>query len=392
MNKAILNKEVQEFIKGNLQTNLSRIIFKGTPFHEVTIQEIASQISGFQKAKLKLPTWFAAEGIIFPPNVNIEQTSSEVTAQYKASLVSGKTLLDITGGLGIDTFFFAEKINRVIHCELDPELAEIAHHNFEILGKTNIGSFTGDGIEFLKDTDLYFDWIYLDPARRDDYGGKVFLLEQCTPDVTEHMKLLFEKADHILIKTSPLLDLSAGIQALGKVAEIHIVSVQNEVKELLWVLHKKTLSRTLIKTVNLLQEEVQEFGGHYESNIPDAPLSLPGKFLYEPNPAIMKSGLFAAVSQQTETSKLHPNSHLYTSDSLKDFPGRKFEILQEIPYSKKALKKQLMLVKANITTRNFPKPVEVIRKELKLADGGDHYLFFTTNLQNDKIVLVCRKA
>jgi len=391
LNKAILHPEVQEFIRKNLQTNLSKLILKGSDFPDVTIQEIANQISGLQKAKQKLPSWYAAEGVVFPPNINLEQTSSEITANYKASLVSGDQLIDVTGGFGIDTFFFAEKMNTVIHCEINSGLSDIANHNFNTLGRSNIETFSGDGIEFLRSTDQNFDWIYLDPARRDDYGGKVFLLEQCTPNVPEHLKLLFSKADHILIKTSPLLDLTAGIKELGKVEEIHIVSVNNEVKELLWVMHKRELSKPVIKTVNILQSDIQRFEGLFDGNAPEAPLSLPKKYLYEPNPAVMKSGLFAEVSQQTGTFKLHTNSHLYTSEALTDFPGRRFEILQELPYSKKLIKKELTFKKANVTTRNFPKPVEVIRKELKLADGGDHYLFFTTNLQNEKIVLICRK-
>lgn len=391
MNKAILHPEVQNFKRKNLKTDLSKLILKGSNFPGVTIQEIANQISGLQKAKQKLPTWYASEGIVFPPNINLEQTSSEITAKYKASLVFGERLIDITGGFGIDTFFFAEKMNRVMYCEINPELSEIAGHNFEVLGKSNIETFSGDGIEFLSSTEQTFDWIYLDPARRNDYGGKVFLLEQCTPNAPEHLKLFNSKADHILIKTSPLLDLTAGIRELGKVAEIHIVSVNNEVKELLWVMHKRILSKPVIKTVNILKSEIQKFESPFDGNAPEAPLSLSKKYLYEPNPAVMKSGLFAEVSRQTGTFKLHANSHLYTSEGLTDFPGRKFEILQEVPYSKKILKKELGIKRANITTRNFPRSVEEIRKELKLEDGGDHYLFFTTNLKNEKIVLICTK-
>ena len=391
MNKALLHPQVQIFIRENLTKDLSTLILKGSPFPEVSIQEIAAQINGLQKAKKKLPTWFEAANILFPPNINLEQTSSEITAVYKASLVSGKNMIDLTGGFGIDSFFFAERFEKLIHCELDPDLSEIAAHNFKVLGRDNIITFCGDGIEYLKETNDNFDLIYLDPARRDDYGGKVFLLEQCTPNVAENLPLFFERADKVFIKTSPLLDLKAGIRDLEGVSTIHIVSVNNEVKELLWELKKIPSDETVIKAVNFQKEKVVKFEAIYTGYFEEAPLSLPGTYLYEPNPAVMKSGMFAKVAYQTGTSKLHPNSHLFTSEEKKDFPGRSFKILETLPYSKKILKKHSGFQKANLTTRNFPKSVEELRKELKIADGGENYLFFTTNLKNEKIVLVCSK-
>jgi len=301
-------------------------------------------------------------------------------------------MIDITGGFGIDTFFFAERFEKITHCELDPELSEIASHNFKVLGRKNIHTYAGDGIDYLKETPQKFDLIYLDPARRDDYGGKVFLLEQCTPDVPGNVELLFDRANKMLIKTSPLLDLKAGIMELRFVTEIHIVSVNNEVKELLWLLEKDTVEKEIhIKTINFLNKEVQKFEAIFHGIFDEAPLSFPGKYLFEPNPAVMKSGLFAHLAQHTITCKLHSNSHLFTGDELIDFPGRRFKILETLPYSKKTLKKGWKDKKANITTRNFPKTVEQIRKELKMEDGGDSYLFFTTNLNNEKIVLVCEK-
>jgi len=236
------------------------------------------------------------------------------------------------------------------------------------------------------------DWIYLDPARRDDHGGKVFLLEQCTPNVPDNLKLLFQKSENILIKTSPLLDLSAGIAELRKVVEIHIVSVNNEVKELLWILNRNISKEVKVKTINISNNQTQFFEALIDEGAEPLSYSLPLHFLYEPNPAIMKSKLFSALSLNTNTHKLQSNSHLFTSAELQSFPGRSFEIIENIPYNKKALKRSLKLKKANITTRNFPKSVNEIRKELKIDEGGNDYLFFTTNLNNDKIVLVCRKV
>ncbi|CAN5206207.1 hypothetical protein BH23BAC2_BH23BAC2_22920 [soil metagenome] len=391
MNKAILLPEIQEFIEKNLDYDLSRLILKGSPFPQVTIQEFATQIHGKQKIKQKLPTWYQTKNIFYPPQINIEQTSSEITAEYKAALVEGDSLIDITGGLGVDTYYFANRFKKVIHIEINEELSQIAAHNFWVLGKNNIATNCKDGIEFLKHTDQTFSCIYIDPARRGDYGGKVFLLEQCTPDITTHLDLLFLRTENILIKTSPLLDLTSGIRELQHTKEIHIVSVNNDVKELLWILQKDYSGDILIKTVNLQGTNNQYFEGPFDKISETSSLSQPLKFIYEPNPAVMKSGLFGVLAKQTNTSKLHINSHIYTSDVLLDFPGRRFEIKEVLPYSNK-IKKSLGLKKANITIRNFPKSVETIRNELKIADGGNDYLFFTTNMNNEKIVLICEKT
>jgi len=391
LNKALLHPEVITFIQENLNEDLTKLILKGSPFPDVSIQEIAIQIAGLKKAKKKLPTWFNNPNVLYPPNLNLEQTSSEITANYKANLIKGDLLIDLTGGFGIDDYYFSKNFEKVIHCELNEELSTLASHNFKALGVSNIQTVVGDSLALLKGTEDKIDWLYLDPARRNDYGGKVFLLEQCTPNVSDNLKLLLQKSDNILIKTSPLLDISSGISELRKVVEIHIVSVNNEVKELLWVLNRSISNKIKIKTINITKTETQ----HFEAFLEDKPsipnYSLPLKFLYEPNPAIMKSKLFTALAAETNTFKLHSNSHLFTSEEILTFPGRRFDILETIPYNKKALKRSLTQEKANITTRNFPKSVNEIRKELKIADGGSDYLFFTTDLNNDKIVLVCKK-
>ena len=391
MNKALLHNEVQDFILKNRSANLSKLILKGSPFKDVCIQEIAIQIAGSSKAKSKLPTWYLAKNILFPPNLNLEQTSSEKTAKYKASLVEGKKLIDLTGGFGIDAYFFAERFDEVIHCELNLELSELAEHNFEILNATNVKTTQGDGIEYLKNSEQHFDWIYLDPSRRDDAGGRVFQLSDCTPNPAEHLKLFFEKANNVLIKTSPLLDLKAGIAELKNVSEIHIVAVNQEVKELLWILNKNYSGEINVKTIHFQNKITQTFETNFSDSQSDIPLSLPLNYLYEPNPAIMKSGMFRELASQTDSSTLHSNSHLFTSKELTEFPGRRFEILEVLPYNKKQLKQRLTQKKANITIRNFPKTVAEIRKELKIEDGGENYLFFTTNLNEKRIVVVCKK-
>lgn len=392
MNKKLLHKEVQGFIvaKSNTTVDLSKLILSGSPFDSVSAQELAQQISGRQKAKQKLPTWFDNHSIYYPPTLNLEQTSSEITAIYKSNIISGKVLIDLTGGFGIDDYFFSKKIGQIIHCELNDELSAIANHNFEMLGAKNIETLTGDGLETLQ-TFEKVDWIYIDPSRRHDSKGKVFFLEDCLPNVPDHLEFFFTKSANVLIKTSPLLDLQVGIRSLKHVKEIHVVAVNNEVKELLWVLEKGYSKECSMKTINIQKSVRQEFSFLLEEEANQtAQLAHPKTYLYEPNAALLKSGGFLSVGNRFNVKKLHIHSHLYTSDLQIDFPGRCFEITAVYPYQKKVLSKA-GIAKANITIRNFPENVANLRKKHKIKDGGDIYLFFTTDLQNKKIVIQCKK-
>ncbi len=365
--------------------------FQGSPFIEVSTRELLEQLSGKKKAEKKLPTWFKHRGIIYPPNINLEQTSSEITAEYKASLVSGKTLVDLTGGFGIDSYFFSKQVEKVYHLELNVDLQEIAAHNFGILGAKNVISEAGDGMAFLKNTSETFDWIYVDPSRRDDAGGRVFLLSDCLPNVPETLDLLQEKAGNLMIKTSPLLDIQAGLRELENVREIHIVAVDNDVKELLWILDCETSAEIKIKTINFQKQKKQVFESSFSQQVEEE-YGEPQEYLYEPNAAIMKSGSFAALGEQYGLEKLHPNTQLFTGGFVEDFPGRSFRIEKILPYRKKDLKKAFGSGKANITVRNFPESVENLRKIFKIKDGGADYLFFTTLLSEEKVVLMCQKC
>lgn len=391
MNKRILNKEVQDFINDNLRSNLTQLIFKGSPFKDVSIQEIAEQITSKLKSEKKLPTWFSNADIYYPPKVNLEQTSSELTAQYKASLVKGGSLIDLTGGFGVDSYAFSREFSDVIHCEKNEVLTKISKHNFEILKAHNIQVVNMDALEYLQKSRKVFDCIFVDPSRRHDKKGKVFLLEDCEPNLPKNLDLLFEYSSKILIKTSPILDISSAINELKFVKEVHVVAVKNEVKELVFLLKNDYSGSIQIKTINFEKNNTQKlrfmFGEEASSEY-----SSPLNYLYEPNSAILKSGGFHQVSNQLKVLKLHEHSHLYTSEKLIDFPGRKFEILSIIPYDKKQIKKTLKENKANITIRNFPKTVAQIRKELKLKDGGNDYLFFTKDLNSKNICLICKKA
>ena len=390
MNKHILHKEVQDHIDKNLNTDLAKFILKGSPFIDVTIQELAEQVEAKKKAQNKLPTWFQTPYIYYPHKLNIEQTSSEVTARYKSKLVSGKSLIDITGGFGVDSYFFSKQVSKVTHCEIDLNLSDIARYNFQILKTDNIVIINEDCISYLQTKEQNFDWIFIDPSRRSDVKGKVFLLEDCEPNIPETLELLLNYSNNILIKASPILDITSAINELNFVKEVHVVAVQNEVKELLFVLEKYYAGTIMIKTVNHKKDVEECFESEYKS-LTTADYSLPQLYLYEPNAAILKAGLFNEVSHQLKLNKLHVNSHLYTLNNLIYFPGRRFKINSILPYSIKELKKQIPTLKANITIRNFPETVAKIRKKTKLKEGGDHYLFFTTDCNDKHVILICEK-
>ncbi|MDP3359003.1 MAG: class I SAM-dependent methyltransferase [Lutibacter sp.] len=391
MNYHILNKEVQDFINSNLKSDLTKLILKGSPFALVSTQEIAEQILAKNSCEKKLPTWFNSENIYYPNKLNIEQTSSEITANYKSDLVSGESLIDITGGFGVDAFFFSHKIKNITHCEIAEELSAIVSHNFKQFKVKNIATYLGDGIEFLQKSEEKFDWIYADPSRRNDAKEKVFLLKDCLPNIPENLDLLFQKTDNILLKVSPILDITSAFNELKFVKEIYVVAVENEVKELLFLLKKNYTQNIDIKTINFNKEEIQQFNFSLNEDV-FSTFSEPKKYLFEPNAAILKSGAFQQISAHLKIDKLHQHSHLYTSDKLIDFPGRKFEIKHAISYDKKKLLQLIPSKKANITTRNFPETVAQIRKKTGLKDGGNQYLFFTTDFNNKHLVLICEKT
>lgn len=392
MNRAILNTENQEFINNNLNSNPSDLLLKGISFDTIDSKLIIEQIEAKKRCEKKLPTWFGTKNIYYPNKLNIEQTSSEITAQYKAELVSGERLIDLTGGFGVDAYYFSKQVENITHCEINAELSHIVKHNFETLNISNINCLNENGIEALSRIDQSFDWIYVDPSRRDDLKQKVFLLSDCEPNIKTHQNLFLKYAKNVMIKTSPLLDLSATLSDLEYVKAIHIVAVNNEVKELLWILERDFEGDVQVKTVNLQKEKSQLFDFIFNEELKatatyDTPLS----YVYEPNSSILKSGGFNSVSTILNIDKLHKHSHLYTSQNLLDFPGRSFKIEKQLAFNKKAFLKE-SITKANITTRNFPLSVQEIRKKLKIKDGGETYLFFTTDLNNVKIILICSKA
>lgn len=391
MDKVILNPNIQEFINSSLNSEPASILLKGIPFSNVDAKIVVQQIEAKKRCEKKLATWFATENIYYPNKLNIEQTSSEVAADYKSNLVSGNSLIDLTGGFGVDAYYFSKQVKSVIHCEIDESLSKIVNHNYTTLNISNIECINENGIDALKRIDKSFDWIYIDPSRRDDSSKKVFLLSDCTPNIKTFQGLFLKYAKHVMIKTSPLLDIKATSKDLKHVKELHIVAVNNEVKELLWILERDHKSNFKIKTVNLTQQNEQKFEFIFgdESQV-FAAYSEPQTYLYEPNSSILKAGAFNSIGVLLDVAKLHKHSHLYTSDTLTEFPGRRFKIEKIIPFNKKAFAKE-KIGKANVTTRNFPLSVGDIRKKLKVKDGGNTYLLFTTNMKDEKVILMCSK-
>lgn len=392
MDNSILSIEIQAFINSNLNADIAKLALQKNKFPNTDWPTILNQIGAKQKAKSKLLTWFATQNIIYPSKISIEQTSSEKTADYKSKLVSGKSLIDLTGGFGIDDFYFAKKINNVVHCEINAALSEIVAHNLQQLKTKNITCIKGNSFEILKNLNQKFDWIFIDPSRRNEAKGKVFMLQDCLPNIPELLDFYFEFTNNIMIKTASILDISAGLLELTNVKAIHVVAVENEVKELLWILEKSYSKPIKIIASNLIKETAEEFTFEHGNKL-ISDYSFPKKYLFEPNAAIMKSGGFDEITAQFEVEKLHQHSHLYTSDQLIDFPGRVFKIETSFEYNKQNMFQNFGIEnkKANITIRNFPETVENIRKKWKINDGGTTYCFFTTDANNTKIVLLCSK-
>lgn len=385
----LLNPDIQLFINSNLKTNINDLALKKNPFPYIDYPILLNQISAKNKAKDKLPTWFETSNIIYPNKISIEQSSSEETAKYKAKLISGNSIIDLTGGFGVDDYYFSQNFDEVHHCEINEELTEIVEHNFNCFNIKNVTFYKGNSIEILLNLNKKMDWIYIDPSRRNNAKGKVFLLKDCLPNVPELLNQYFEFTSNILIKTAPILDISSAIQELEFVKEIHIVALKNEVKELLFILEKNYKSEIKIIAANIENDSVNKFETIFKLKYPIS-FSLPSKYLFEPNAAIMKSGNMDALFASYTISKLHSHTHLFTSENDIDFPGRKFEILSEIPYHKEYFK-QIEKQKFNCSVRNFPLSVDEIKKKFKIIDGGSIFAFFTTNKNNEKIVLLCKK-
>ena len=377
---AFFTKEIENFITANLNTDLHSLLLRKSPFPEISMQEIVQQIKGRKVAGKKFP-FLLKDGIVFPPNLNLEQSSSEATGKYKAGLVSGKKMADLTSGFGIDAYFVSENFDEVTLVEQNNELLQTVENNWNILGKK--AEFINAELEgFLKNNNEHFNLIYLDPARRDENRNKVFLLEDLSPNLLTVQDELIAVADRILIKLSPLIDISYLISVLKNISEIHVVAVKNDVKELLVLIDsQKNSERIKISCVNLETDE-PEFSFYFDEIASATPeMGESGGFLLIPNNAVLKTGAFNLISERFRLKKLHPNTQLYFSDEKTErFPGR---ILKVEETDAKSLKKGEQF---NIISKNYPLKPEEIKSKYKLKDGGEKYLIFTQS-EKGKIIL-----
>ena len=404
-----LSPDTLRFIREHRRDDVRSLALQARRYPSVDMPAAITQISGRQIAKEKIPAWAGNENILYPAHLSLEQCSSQVTAQYKAEIIGNLprtrqehpakagTFTDLTGGFGIDCAFLSSRFGHATYVERQEALCRIAAHNFPALGLNHISVCHADSVRHLQEMEPV-DCIFIDPARRDGHGGKTVAIGDCEPDVSALEELLLRKARHVLVKLSPMLDLTLALNDLKHVREAHIVSVGNECKELLLLLGQGETLPTddiPIHCVNFTsapapQALVFTRGQEKECACPYTPLLKP--YLYEPNASVLKAGAFRSLSSLYKIEKLHPNSHLYTSDSLlPDYPGRKFRITSSCGFGKKEVKEMLAAEKkANLTVRNFPATVAELRKRLKLAEGGDTYLFATTLADGKKVLIRCQ--
>ena len=404
----MMNQATQDFIRQHQDEDVRQLAFLGSKNPEVDMPFALDQIRGRKMARAKLPLWANIDGIIYPPHISMEQCSSESTALYKAELAARLLglpasssseeigFVDLTGGFGVDFSYIASRLGMSsMYVERQAHLCEAAKENFERLGLKNAIVKNEDGIEVLhslKELKL----IFIDPARRDDAGNKVVSLKDCTPDVTVLQEEMLLKADYVIIKLSPMLDWHRAISELSHVREVHIISVNNECKELLLVLSARNMGEKLrIYCINDAQSFVCDELDMESSSVKIAPSTLEEmQYLYEPNASLMKAGCFGVLSGRYDARMLSKNSHLFVSrEPIAAFPGRSFRIIAVSSFNKKELKRHLSgITKANIATRNFPLSVAELRKRLKLKDGGEIYIFATTLSDDSHVLVITEKA
>ena len=404
----MMNQATQDFIRQHQDEDVRQLAFLGSKNPEVDMPFALDQIRGRKMARAKLPRWANIDGIIYPPHISMEQCSSESTALYKAELAARLLglpasssseeigFVDLTGGFGVDFSYIASRLGMSsMYVERQAHLCEAAKENFERLGLKNAIVKNEDGIEVLhslKELKL----IFIDPARRDDAGNKVVSLKDCTPDVTVLQEEMLLKADYVIIKLSPMLDWHRAISELSHVREVHIISVNNECKELLLVLSARNMGEKLrIYCINDAQSFVCDELDMESSSVKIAPSTLEEmQYLYEPNASLMKAGCFGVLSERYDARMLSKNSHLFVSrEPIAAFPGRSFRIIAVSSFNKKELKRHLSgITKANIATRNFPLSVAELRKRLKLKDGGETYIFATTLSDDSHVLVITEKA
>ena len=394
----LLKSEIQSFIRQHESDDLSKLILKSKEVHGVQIGSVATQIEGRKKAKEKLPIYYNTDGIVYPAAVSMEQSSSEATAIFKSNVVLEKMsrrslCVDLTGGLGVDSFFLSRVFDEVSYIEPNTELLEIAKHNHLQLGAKNISYHNVVASEFLKSAQTNIDCIYLDPSRRDSHNRKVSSLESCEPNVLELLPSMFQRAQYILLKSSPLLDITEALKQLEKVSQVSIVSVDNECKEVLFLMDIAFVTEPLIEAINLSKGLVRSFRFSFsDERAYQISFSEPQEFIYEPNASVLKAGAFKSIAVRFCVEKVHPSTHLYTSKNLvADFPGRIFKIVDFVKADPKVLKQYFPESNANILTRNYPLSPQDLKAKSRLKDGGNRFLIGFSGLKK-KYLAVAEKV
>lgn len=389
---------LKEFIRAHLSDNTDKLLLNAARYPEINIPFAVDQILARRQVKDKLPQWYANDELVYPSRISTEQCSSEITATYKQTLVTGSCVCDLTGGLGVDSFYFSQKAGEVIYVERFPNYCKAAENNFKALKANNIKILNEDTRQIAES--IHTGTFYIDPARRADGNKRVFALTDCEPDVLQLKPLLLGNSQRLIVKISPMADIDETLRLLPETVEIHILSVRNECKELLFVLEEipfKNRKEVSIHTINY------EAGGNVQQFLfkpteeKEAVLQTAGsikKYLYEPNVSVLKSGAFKLTAIRFGLEKLHRHSHLYTSnEECPAFPGRKFTTGEVFEFSGKLLKQlRKTIPQANITTRNFNLSVEELRKRTGIKEGGDIYLLATTTANDRQILIACRKG
>ena len=390
-----------DFVQKYKQEDPIKLRLKKFQDFDFDISFAIDQIESRQKVKSKLPLWFQNKQLLFPSVLSAEQASSEDTAQYKHHIIDRKykSICDLTGGLGIDSYYLALSAEKVTYVERYLSYCDVAKHNFNILKQNKIRVICSDSRQYIKECNEEFDACYIDPARRGSENKRLYDLHDCEPDIIDFQDIILNKTPVILLKASPMIDITRTLQDLKFVCDVHIISVKNECKELFFIIDRNNpIGKVRIHCVNLTGEKYPDkysFAIEDEKNRPQATLaSSVQKYLYEPNSSILKAGAFKSVAVSFPVNKLHKNSHLYTSEEfVNEFPGRSFSVEEVIPFSGKIIKKISGLYpSANITSRNFPISSDELRRKTKIKDGGDIYIFATTLNPDKKILIVCRKV
>lgn len=402
MLQELLSTEVQSFIRAHENEDERNLLLKHKLIHGIPAALIADQIRGRKKSKEKLPSYYNAENILYPPGINLEQCSSEKTAQFKIDFLQKNigvptvnVCADLTGGFGVDSFFFSKIAKTVHYVEPNLALQLLTRHNHEQFGRLNIEYHNTTAEEFLISSTHLFDFVYIDPSRRAEGNKKVFRLSDTEPDVTALLKSIFENTSVLLIKASPLLDIHSALKQLSFVKTVIVLSVENECKELLFYCEKDFNDEPVIEAVNLRLGKTDEpffFSLHDEENA-RVELAEPLTYLYEPNASILKAGAFKLVGENFSLAKIHPSTHLYTASSLiPNFPGRTYRIVALVKPDDKMLKAFFPEGKANITTRNYPLSVRDLKRKTKLKDGGYQYLIGFTGIKKKYLAVAERLA